>query len=58
VIGDYFDLKNQTLEYGFFLPIRSWKPLTATVIGVYLGAGPTNGYITKIPRCTAPPGAR
>jgi subtilase-type serine protease len=71
VIGDYFDLKNQTLEYGFFLPIRSWKPLTATVIGpvsansvfqstvigVYLGAGLTNGYITKIPRCTAPPGA-
>jgi subtilase-type serine protease len=71
VIGDYFDLKNQTLEYGFFLPIRNWKPLTATVIGpvsansvfqstvigVYLGAGLTNGYITKIPHCTAPPGA-
>jgi subtilase-type serine protease len=71
VIGDYFDVKNQTLEYGFFLPIRSWKPLAATVIGpvsansvfqstvigVYLGAGLTNGYITKIPHCTAPPGA-
>ncbi len=71
VIGDYFDLKNKTLEYGFFLPIRNWSPLTATVIGpvsansvfqstvigVYLGAGLTNGYITKIPHCTAPPGA-
>ena len=24
VIGDYFDLKNKTLEYGFFMPIRNW----------------------------------
>jgi subtilase-type serine protease len=63
VIGDYFDLKNKTLEYGFFLPIRNWIAGTATVtgsvsansvyqrsvIGVYVGAGVTNGYITKIP---------
>lgn len=63
VIGDYFDLKNKTLEYGFFLPIRNWTagtptvigPVSAnsvygnTVIGVYVGAGLTNGYITKIP---------
>ncbi len=63
VIGDYFDLKNKTLEYGFFLPIRNWTAGTATVIGpvsansvygqtvigVYVGAGLTNGYITKIP---------
>jgi len=71
VIGDYFDLKNKTLEYGFFLPIRKWTAGTATVIGpvsansvfqrtvigVYVGAGLTNGYITKIPKCTASPGA-
>jgi subtilase-type serine protease len=71
VIGDYFDLKNKTLEYGFFLPIRQWKAQTATVIGpvsansvyqstvigVYVGAGLMNGYITKIPHCTAAPGA-
>ncbi len=64
VIGDYFDLKNKTLEYGFFLPIRNWTAGTAsvigpvsansvyrsTVIGVYVGAGLENGYITKIPR--------
>jgi hypothetical protein len=63
VIGDYFDLKNKTLEYGFFVPIRNWTAGTATVIGpvsansvygqtvigVYVGAGLTNGYITKIP---------
>ncbi len=63
VIGDYFDLKNKTLEYGFFLPIRNWKagtpttigPVSAnsvyqrTVIGVYMGAGLANGYITAIP---------
>jgi subtilase-type serine protease len=63
VIGDYFDLKNKTLEYGFFLPIRNWTAGTATVIGpvsansvfrntvigVYVGAGLPNGYITKIP---------
>ena len=63
VVGDYFDLKNKTLEYGFFLPIRNWTAGTATVIGavsansvyrrtvigVYLGAGLANGYITKIP---------
>jgi subtilase-type serine protease len=63
VIGDYFDIKNKTLEYGFFLPIRKWTAGTATVIGpvsansvyrrtvigVYVGAGLTNGYITKIP---------
>jgi subtilase-type serine protease len=62
VIGDYFDLKNKTLEYGFFLPIRNWTAGTATVIGpvsansvygntvigVYIGAGLTNGYITTI----------
>lgn len=62
VIGDYFDLKNKTLEYGFFLPIRNWTAGTATVIGpvsansvyrrtvigVYVGAGLMNGYITKI----------
>ncbi len=63
VIGDYFDLKNKTLEYGFFLPIRNWTAGTATVIGpvsansvynrvvigVYVGAGLMNGYITRIP---------
>jgi hypothetical protein len=49
VIGDYFDLKNKTLEYGFFLPIRNWTAGAATVIGVYFGAGLKNGYITKIP---------
>ena len=63
VIGDYVDLKNKTLEYGFFLPIRSWTAGTATVIGpvsansvyqrtvigVYMGAGLANGYITTIP---------
>jgi len=63
VIGDYFDIKNKTLEYGFFLPIRNWTAGTATVIGavsansvyqrtaigVYVGAGLTNGYITTIP---------
>lgn len=63
VIGDYFDIKNKTLEYGFFLPIRNWTAGTATVIGpvsansvyertvvgVYTGAGLDNGYITKIP---------
>jgi len=63
VIGDYFDLKNKTLEYGFFLPIRNWTAGTATVIGpvsansvfqrtvigVYVGAGLTNGYVTTIP---------
>jgi subtilase-type serine protease len=63
VIGDYFDLKNKTLEYGFFLPIRNWTAGTATVIGpvsansvyrrtvigVYVGAGQKNGYITTIP---------
>jgi len=63
VIGDYFDIKNKTLEYGFFLPIRNWTAGTATVIGpvsansvydrtvigVYVGAGLTNGYITRIP---------
>ncbi|MBV9719286.1 MAG: hypothetical protein JOZ77_08200 [Candidatus Eremiobacteraeota bacterium] len=62
VIGDYFDLKDKTLEYGFFLPIRNWTAGTATVIGpvsansvyertvigVYMGAGLANGYITKI----------
>jgi hypothetical protein len=62
VIGDYFDLKSKTLEYGFFLPIRNWTAGTATVIGpvsansvfgstvigVYVGAGLTNGYITTI----------
>ena len=62
VIGDYFDIKNKTLEYGFFLPIRNWTAGTATVIGpvsansvfgstvigVYVGAGLTNGYITTI----------
>jgi hypothetical protein len=64
VIGDYFDLRNKTLEYGFFLPIRNWTagtptvigPVSAnsvyqrTVIGVYIGAGLTNGYITTIPQ--------
>jgi subtilase-type serine protease len=64
VIGDYFDLKDQTLEYGFFMPIRNWTagtptvigPVSAnsvyqrTVIGVYMGAGLANGYITKIPK--------
>ena len=63
VIGDYFDLKDKTLEYGFFLPIRNWSagtpitigPVSAnsvyrhTVVGVYTGAGIPNGYITKIP---------
>ncbi len=63
VIGDYFDLKDKTLEYGFFLPIRNWTAGTATVIGpvsansvyrrtaigVYMGAGLANGYVTKIP---------
>jgi subtilase-type serine protease len=63
VIGDYFDLKDKTLEYGFFLPIRNWTagtptvigPVSAnsvyrrTVIGVYVGASLSNGYITKIP---------
>ncbi len=63
VIGDYFDLKNKTLDYGFFLPIRNWTAGTATVIGpvsansvygrtvigVYVGAGLANGYITTIP---------
>jgi subtilase-type serine protease len=63
VVGDYFDIKNQTLEYGFFLPIRNWAAGTATVIGpvsansvykrkaigVYVGAGLTNGYVTTIP---------
>lgn len=63
VVGDYFDLKNRTLEYGFFLPIRNWTAGTATVIGpvsansvyrrtvigVYVGAGLKNGYITTIP---------
>jgi subtilase-type serine protease len=63
VVGDYFDLKNKTLEYGFFLPIRNWTAGTATVIGpvsansvyrrtvigVYVGAGLKNGYITTIP---------
>jgi subtilase-type serine protease len=63
VIGDYFDIKNKTLEYGFFLPIRNWTAGTATVIGpvsansvyrrtvvgVYVGVGLNNGYITKIP---------
>jgi len=62
VIGDYFDLKNKTLEYGFFLPIRNWTAGTATVIGkvsansvykrtvigVYMGAGLSNGYITTV----------
>ena len=62
VIGDYFDIKNKTLEYGFLLPIRNWTAGTATVIGpvsansvygstvigVYMGAGLANGYITKI----------
>jgi hypothetical protein len=70
VIGDYLDAKNKTLVYGFFLPIRNWTAGTATVIGpvsansvyqrtvigVYVGAGLKNGYITKIPQCTAPPG--
>ncbi|HEY2474312.1 MAG TPA: hypothetical protein VGI19_05865 [Candidatus Cybelea sp.] len=63
VVGDYFDLKNKTLEYGFFLPIRDWTAGTPTVIGpvsansvfgrtaigVYVGAGLTNGYIAAIP---------
>jgi len=63
VVGDYFDLKNKTLEYGFFLPIRNWTAATATVIGpvsansvyqrtvvgVYVGAGLKNGYISNIP---------
>jgi subtilase-type serine protease len=63
VIGDYLDIKNKTLEFGFFLPIRNWTagvptvigPVSAnsvyerTVIGVYVGAGLMNGYITKIP---------
>ena len=62
VIGDYFDLKDKTLEYGFFLPIRNWNAGTATiigpvsansvyrrtVIGVYTGASLANGYTTKI----------
>jgi subtilase-type serine protease len=62
VIGDYFDLKDKTLEYGFFLPIRNWTAGTATqigpvsansvyqrtVIGVYMGAGLANGYVTKV----------
>jgi hypothetical protein len=63
VIGDYFDLKDKTLEYGFFLPIRNWTAGTATVIGpvsansvyqrtvigVYMGAGLANGYTAKVP---------
>lgn len=63
VVGDYFDLKDKTLEYGFFLPIRNWTagtptvigPVSAnsvygrTVIGVYAGAGLKNGYVTTIP---------
>lgn len=63
VIGDYLDIKNKQLTYGFFLPIRNWTagtptvigPVSAnsvyrrTVIGVYVGAGLSNGYITKIP---------
>jgi subtilase-type serine protease len=63
VIGDYFDIKNKTLENGFFMPIRNWTagtptvigPVSAnsvfqnTVIGVYIGAGLANGYITTIP---------
>jgi hypothetical protein len=62
VIGDYTDAKNKQLVYGFFLPIRNWTAGTATVIGpvsansvyqntvigVYVGAGLQNGYITKI----------
>lgn len=62
VIGDYFDLKDKTLEYGFFMPIRNWTagsattigPVSAnsvygrTVIGVYMGASLANGYTTKI----------
>jgi hypothetical protein len=63
VIGDYTDVKNKTLVYGFFLPIRNWTAGTPTmigkvsansvfgrtVIGVYEGAGLVNGYITTIP---------
>lgn len=62
VIGDYFDLKDKTVEYGFFLPIRNWTAGTATVIGavsansvyqntvigVYTGANIPNGYTTRI----------
>ncbi|MGC1381602.1 MAG: hypothetical protein WA814_11345 [Candidatus Baltobacteraceae bacterium] len=33
----------------FFLPIRNWTAGTATVIGVYVGAGLMNGYTTTIP---------
>jgi hypothetical protein len=49
--------------HGFFLPVRNWKAGTPviigalsansvyaqTVIGVYKGAGQTNGYIAQIP---------
>jgi subtilase-type serine protease len=63
VVGDYTDLRNKNLVYGFFLPIRNWTAATATVIGrvsansvyqrtvigVYVGAGLKNGYITRIP---------
>ena len=68
MIGDYFDIKNKTLEYGFFLPIRNWTAGTATVIGqvsansvykrtvigVYMGAGLSNGWIDDNSRCRGP----
>ena len=60
--GDFVNTNGKSVR-GFFLPVRNWKAgkpviigaLSAnsvyaqTVIGVYKGAGQTNGYIAQIP---------
>lgn len=60
--GDFVNVNSKRV-HGFFLPVRNWKAGTAvvigslsansvytrTVIGVYKGAGQTNGYIAQIP---------
>ncbi len=62
VCGDFVNVSSKRV-HGFFLPIRNWKGGTPvivgsvsansvyahTVIGVYKGAGQTNGYIAQIP---------
>jgi subtilase-type serine protease len=60
--GDFVNANSKRV-HGFFLPVRNWKAGTPvivgslsansvyarTVIGVYKGAGQTNGYIAQIP---------
>jgi len=64
VCGDYSDLKNGSVVYGFWLEIGNWKVLAPpvvigkvsansvlshTVIGVYSDGGKESGYTVNVP---------